>query len=79
MPTPEQEAAVTNDLIQIFRERYGDDNLMLHFKKNLAPSPLQEIATRNHVSLHYVRKCRSTLMHIGLLADALLNPTPEVE
>lgn len=76
MPSQEQEVAVTTDLMNVFRERYGDPSY-LHYTKNLTPSPLQEIATRNNVSLHFVRKCRSTLMHIGLFMNAVIENNPD--
>jgi hypothetical protein len=77
MPSQEQEVAVTTDLMDVFRERYGESPY-LYYTKNLTPSPLQEIATRNNVSLHFVRKCRSTLMHIGLFMNAVMENNPNL-
>ncbi len=71
MPSQEQEVAVTTDLMDVFRERYGYPPY-LHYTKNLTPSPLQEIATKHNVSLHFVRKCRTALMHIGLFMNAVI-------
>lgn len=71
MPLSEEKhAQILSDLITVFQARYGEA-WRANLRKNLTPSPLQQIAEQNGVSLTQVRKVRSQLLRVGLVFEAV--------
>ncbi len=73
--TEEQRAQIISDLIAVFQERFGNEWIR-KLNTNLRPSPVEEIAERRGVSLHEVRKARSSLLHLGILLEGMRGEFP---
>ncbi len=76
--TDEQRDIIMQDLIDIFKARYGDD-WRTKLTTNLKPSPLAQIAEQRGVRITDVRKVRSQLLLGGRLLQwytNLLEPVP---
>jgi hypothetical protein len=76
--TDEQRDIIMQDLIDIFKVRYGDD-WRTKLTTNLKPSPLAQIAEQRGVKITDVRKVRSQLLLGGRLLQwytTLLEPVP---
>jgi hypothetical protein len=66
----EKHAQILSDLISVFQARYGDA-WRTKLRRNLKPSPLQDIAEQRGVSLTQVRKVRSQLLRVGMVFEAV--------
>ena len=76
--TDEQRDIIMQDLIDIFKARYGDE-WRIKLTTNLKPSPLAQIAEQRGVKITDVRKVRSQLLLGGRLLQwytTLLEPVP---
>uniref|UniRef100_A0A6C0K7F7 Uncharacterized protein n=1 Tax=viral metagenome TaxID=1070528 RepID=A0A6C0K7F7_9ZZZZ len=71
---------ILNDLIQAYKDQYGDDNWFNSLTRNLYPSPNQAIAARHGVSKTRVIRMKHELWKLGLMIRELANlpPLPEL-
>jgi len=64
---------ILNDLIQAYKDQYGDDNWFNSLTRNLYPSPNQAIAARHGVSKTRVIRMKHELWKLGLMIRELAN------
>jgi hypothetical protein len=76
---------ILNDLIQAYKDQYGDNNWFNSLTRNLYPSPNQAIAARHGVSKTRVIRMKHELWKMGVMMRELANlpnlmqPTQAVE
>lgn len=79
----ETDLLIRNDLIQEYKNRYGEDNWINNLTRNLRPSPNQAIADRYGVSKKRVIRVKHELWKMGVIMRRLglanlLEPTENV-
>jgi hypothetical protein len=71
---------IVNDLIQAYKNQYGEDNWANNLTRNLRPSPNQAIADRYGVSKNRVIRLKHELWKLGVITREIVNlPQPQVE
>jgi len=70
---------IVEDLIQAYKNQYGEDNWANNLTRNLRPSPNQAIANRYGVSKNRIIRLKHELWKLGLMIRGLNMPEPQVE
>ena len=70
---------IVEDLIQAYKNQYGEDNWANNLTRNLRPSPNQAIADKYGVSKNRVIRLKHELWKLGLMIRGLNMPEPQVE
>jgi hypothetical protein len=64
---------IVNDLIQAYKNQYGEDNWATNLTRNLRPSPNQAIADKYGVSKNRVIRLKHELWKLGVITRELVN------
>jgi hypothetical protein len=64
---------IINDLIQAYKNQYGEDNWTNNLTRNLRPSPNQAIADRYGVSKNRVIRLKHELWKLAVITRELVN------
>jgi hypothetical protein len=70
---------IVEDLIQAYKNQYGEDNWANNLTRNLRPSPNQAIADKYGVSKNRIIRLKHELWKLGLMIRGLNMPEPQVE
>ena len=68
---------IKNDLIQAYKNQFGEDNWATNLTRNLRPSPNQAIADKYGVSKNRVIRLKHELWKLGVMMREFVNlPEP---
>jgi hypothetical protein len=67
---------IKNDLIQAYKNQFGEDNWANNLTRNLRPSPNQAIAHKYGVSKNRVIHQKHELWKLGIMLRGLHMPEP---
>ena len=67
---------IVEDLIQAYKNQYGEDNWANNLTRNLRPSPNQAIADKYGVSKNRIIRLKHELWTLGLMLRGLHLPEP---
>ena len=70
---------IKNDLIQAYKNQFGEDNWANNLTRNLRPSPNQAIADKYGVSKNRIIRLKHELWKLGLMLRGLHLPEPQVD
>jgi len=70
---------IVEDLIQAYKNQYGEDNWTTNLTRNLRPSPNQAIADRYGVSKNRIIRLKHELWKLGLMIRGLQIPEPQLD
>jgi len=71
---------IVEDLVQAYKNQYGEDNWANNLTRNLRPSPNQAIADKYGVSKNRVIRLKHKLWKLGVMMRGLENlPEPQLD
>lgn len=62
---------IINDLIQAYKDQYGEETWVENLRRNLRPSPNQAIAEKYGVSKNRVIRLKHSLWRLGIILQHL--------